>query len=246
MTVLGMTFVLCSSVLVGCGNSIPNLSKEDEQKVGEYAAMVMLKYDANHRSRLVDVYDPIFEEPEPEIEEIVEEEPIEEEVEEPKEETPVIDSLPEATDPVIVEPSITIENLLGLPTGVSLVYTGYSFSKSFPEDDSMDSYFMLDATEGKKFLVLHYQLINQSGDNQSIDLIRKHFSFKAIIPGTSTVASIFTSLDEDLSSYLGVIENGDADDVVLIFEEDENLDENLESLTLSVKDSENSGNYTLI
>lgn len=48
--------LLCTMMLsmTACGNEIPNLTEEESQRVGEYAAVTLLKYDANNRSRLVD------------------------------------------------------------------------------------------------------------------------------------------------------------------------------------------------
>ena len=40
--------------MTACGNEIPDLTEAESQRVGEYAAVTLLKYDANHRSRLVD------------------------------------------------------------------------------------------------------------------------------------------------------------------------------------------------
>ena len=47
--------LLAGSVLTGCGDKIVPLTQDQEQLVGEYAAVMMLKYDAKHRSRLVDL-----------------------------------------------------------------------------------------------------------------------------------------------------------------------------------------------
>ena len=42
--------------LSACGeNVIPEMTDEELQAVGEYAAITLMKYDANQRSRLVDI-----------------------------------------------------------------------------------------------------------------------------------------------------------------------------------------------
>ena len=48
--------LLCAMALTmtACGNEIPDLTEEESQQIGEYAAVTLLKYDANNRSRLVD------------------------------------------------------------------------------------------------------------------------------------------------------------------------------------------------
>ena len=44
----------CAVLFGGCASEIAELTPEQQQQVGEYAAFAMLKYDAEHRSRLVD------------------------------------------------------------------------------------------------------------------------------------------------------------------------------------------------
>ncbi len=47
--------VMCAG-LAGCGeNAIPDMTDEQVKMIGEYVAVTMMKYDANHRSRLVDL-----------------------------------------------------------------------------------------------------------------------------------------------------------------------------------------------
>ena len=43
--------LLCTMMLsmTACGNEIPDLTEEESQRVGEYAAVTLLKYDANNR-----------------------------------------------------------------------------------------------------------------------------------------------------------------------------------------------------
>ena len=41
-------------LLGGCGSQIAEMTEEQQAQVGEYAAFAMLRYDAEHRSRLVD------------------------------------------------------------------------------------------------------------------------------------------------------------------------------------------------
>ena len=40
--------------MTACGNEIPDLTEAESQRVGEYAAVTLLKYDATLRSRLAD------------------------------------------------------------------------------------------------------------------------------------------------------------------------------------------------
>ena len=40
--------------LSGCGNAIPDMSEEESAMITEYAAGLLLKYDKNYSSRLVE------------------------------------------------------------------------------------------------------------------------------------------------------------------------------------------------
>ena len=42
--------LLCTMMLsmTACGNEIPDLTEEESQRVGEYAAVTLLKYDCQH------------------------------------------------------------------------------------------------------------------------------------------------------------------------------------------------------
>lgn len=52
--VCGALLCVMALGMTACGNEIPDLTEAESQRVGEYAAVTLLKYDANHRSRLVD------------------------------------------------------------------------------------------------------------------------------------------------------------------------------------------------
>ena len=44
----------CTLFMGGCGSEIAEMTDEQQTQIGEYAAFAMLRYDAEHRSRLVD------------------------------------------------------------------------------------------------------------------------------------------------------------------------------------------------
>jgi len=51
---IAMISTMATVFLSGCGNQIPDMTKEEAIQVGEFAAVTLLKYDANKRSRLVE------------------------------------------------------------------------------------------------------------------------------------------------------------------------------------------------
>ena len=246
---------LCFTMLFSaCANAIPDLSPADEQRVGEYAAMVMLKYDASHRSRLVDLSKVVIPEPEPVEEVLPEPEPEEPEdievsgeIEEDEEDgqgadVNVVDN---TTAPSEEEINYTQEEVLGFAEGVSLVYRGYQFLSSYPENP-IDSAFSLDATAGKKFLVLNYTLYNQSGTAQDFNFMGdgdEKYVFKVVVNGDLSRTALITLLMDDLSTFKGTVDNGSGEDLVLLFEIDESVE--VSSLELVIKNTSISSSVIL-
>lgn len=248
---------LCAAMLFSaCTDAIPDLSPADEQRVGEYAAMVMLKYDANHRSRLVDLSKVLIEEPAPIKEIIPEPEPESEEPadisvdgsideDENGEEGGDVNVIDNTTEQPEEEINYTQEEVLGFADGVSLIYRGYQFLMSYPENP-VDSYFSLDASPGKKFLVLNYTLYNQSGSSQNFNFMgddETKYVFKVIVNGETSRTALITLLTDDLSTYIGTLDSGNGEDLVLLFEIDESIE--ISSLELVVKNPDMSSSTIL-
>ena len=221
--------------LSGCGNAIPSMDADVEQKVGEYAGLVMLRYDANHRSRLID-WSKIPQE-EPVIEEPVFTEP--EVLPEPEPEEDINRSgAVEVTDVAEeAEESMTPEEFLNLAEGMSLIYQGYSQSSSYPEDGEADS-FALDASSGKKLFVVHFILYNQSPQDQVIDFLGDGYAFKCKINDSVTRTALVTMLLDDMSTYRGTVAQGYGEQLVLIFEIDESVEVSTASLIIKGNDGQ--------
>lgn len=84
-----LDIILCSigiaCALSGCGQTVPVLTEEENEIITEYAVNLLLKYDKNYNSHLVD------------LSELEEETPVEPESETPDEEVPD-ESLPEESE----------------------------------------------------------------------------------------------------------------------------------------------------
>ncbi len=223
-------------VLGGCGNAIPEMTTEETRLVGEYAAIAMLRYDANHRSRLVDL--SLYPE-EPEVTEVAPVQPQPQQIEQAPSEQTQVQTTPEVSEPTFS----SAEEFLGLPSGVALTYRGFTVSDSYPEDFSQGTYFSVDATAGKKFVVLHFDLQNQSGSDQSFDFLYDGITFKAVINDSITKTALVTMLNDDMSTYLGSIANGGSEPLVLLFELEAADAENVSTVALNLKSDSNA--YTI-
>jgi hypothetical protein len=237
---LGVSFAVVligTSLVTGCGNSIPDMSEEEQQAVGEYAAMTLLKYDANHRSRLVDIVENV----EPEIEE----------------ETPSVETTPtpETSIPSTIEeiPVEAVQNTPGsiaeflkLPEGISIIYQGMEVCDSYPDDGAANNFFSLDASEGKKLLVLNFQLTNAGTVPQDINILGQSAVFKVSVNDSYTRTSLITMLEGDLSTYIGRVEAGSTNSLVLLIEIDKNMADSINTLSLTIKDTEDTYTTTLM
>ena len=223
--------------LAGCGeNQIPDLTDEEMQMVGEYAAITLMRYDANHRSRLVD-YSLLMETPEPEVTP----EPVE--TKEPAGMDPVDDT------PVISEGigngSATMEEVLELPEGLSVVYMGEELHKIYyPEGEN--SALSLPAAEGKQILALSFSIMNASDQEQSVDFLSMAPEFRVTVNGTYTRRALMTNFENDMSLYKGTIPAMQSVPLAILIEVEDTDAENLSSISLNLKNESNSCTIQLL
>jgi hypothetical protein len=216
--------------MTACGeNAIPDMTEEEMQTVGEYAAITMMKYDANHRSRLVELpseevqVSTVEQTPEvqPETTETVEQQEPAASVEQQQEEAPV-----------------TLTEAAGLPEGVSLDYLEYEICDQYPADGS-DAYFSVTASEGNSLLVAKFALTNGTSSEAAVDFLSNEGAFKLTVNGDYTRRALTTMLLNDLSTFQGTIAPGESQEAVLVIELEGDGTETISNLSLSLKiDSE--------
>ncbi len=216
--------VLCAG-LTGCGkNLIPDMTDEQVKAMGEYIAITMMKYDANHRSRLVDL--SRLEQKQPSVT------PSPEQPEEPSgmgavDDTPVVDS-------TVVENPYTMEDVLALPGGVVAVYSGYRLCDVYPDGEEGEL-ISLPAAEGKKLLVLSFLLNNTSDQEQQVDLLSSGAGFRITVNETYTRRALSTTFINDMLNFKGAIPAGSSTEVVILVEVSEETASSLSSVSLNVK-----------
>ncbi len=238
--------LICALLLGGCGSEIAEMTEEQQTQIGEYAAFAMLRYDAEHRSRLVD-YSEV--EAADEAKRLAEEAAAAAELARQTETGE--DQKPEGTydangNPVEVIDrtddgagyvSDTMEDFLELPNGVLLTYRGYTIQSSYPEDSDVSEYFVVDATAGNRFLVLWYSIYNGSGAEANINFLADSITFKCRVNDSNTATALVTMLDDDMSTLQTVMRDNDEMDCVLVFEINNDLADNIN--TIVVKMSKN-------
>lgn len=214
--------------LAGCGeNQIPEMTDEEMQLLGEYTAITLMKYDANNRSRLVDYSYMLVASQSNTGQEQGSQKPQVPEGMDPVDDTPIVGG-PAGGG---VTQSSSMEEVLGLSEGVSIVYTGQMLHDTYPEDGS----FTITSSTGKQLLVLEFVIINASDQDQSIDILSLAPDFKITVNGDYTRRAMLTLLEEDLSVYQGTIPSMGSASTVLVIELDDERAANLSSISLSLK-----------
>lgn len=227
LAVFGVAALL---MLSGCAeNQIPDLTEDEMQSVSQYVAITMMKYDLGHSSRLMDLseagasYTPgvTAPSPSPNPEESVGMAPVDD--------TPIVDS---EGQEVKIENNYTMEEVMGLPEGVSVTYLGYEMYASYPEDSD---FFSVTAPEGNKVFVLRFSLTNTSGEERSVDLMSSRVTYRITLNGNYTRNALTTGLLEDLSTYKDTIQAGGSVETVLLIQVEEETAEEISSVGIIIK-----------
>lgn len=229
--------LLCAMMLsmTACGNEIPDLTEEESQRIGEYAAVTLLKYDANNRSRLVD--------PEMVIAKLEKEAAKATQEEEKAEETGSTGTTEVAMPTAQEEITASMEDFFGLPEGVSIAYEDYMVADSYPEDGAAEEYFALDASMGKKLLVLRFHLTNGTEQEESIDLLNTNSRYIITVNDSIRANALTTMLPNDMSTYMDTLEPGQTQELVLLLEVNEDVAGDVQKIALRLKNASNE--YTI-
>lgn len=246
-SIFGLKYIILAMLMslgmTGCGNRIPEMTAEQAKQIGEYAAITLLKYDANHRSRLVDEETIAeYDRKQQSLKELMEQQNTKPSTEgmKPTENTPTVDAGEQTTNQQQIK---SLEESLAVPEGIGVSFQGYKICDSYPDDGSADKYFTLDATTGKKIMVLEFAVANQTSANVGVDFFSKTATFSASVGDGKRYSAMTTMLLDDLSTYAGTITAGESRKLVLLFEVEESIAEKITDVQLYLKND--SQTYTI-
>ena len=198
--------------------------------MGEYAAITLLKYDANHRSRLVGLQEEINPEQKPTEDTEPTQQPIADRPEQqPVNDTPVVDLTEED-----IESFDSMETALGLTEGITVAYTGSVISDRYPTEEEPGT-FIVSAEKGCKIVALEFVVTNNSGTEQKIDMSSKALSFAVISGNNFSEKSLSPVLYNDLAKYNDTLMNESGKKVVLLFQVEEAKAEISSGILLKIK-----------
>ncbi|MBO4899529.1 MAG: hypothetical protein J5509_04500 [Lachnospiraceae bacterium] len=235
---------LCVICLCGCGDEIPDLTPTQQEMITEYSAALLLKYDSSTPSRLlpegsvvsiayVDPNDPnaVLTETTPETETGTD--------------IPV-DNVPDVTSEDVSVTDVTTGQTSGggvagfsnflADLGVSFDYSGqYEVVDSYPEGGDVNPYFTVDASDGNKLLVIHFDLTNNSGSDMDVNLNNLNLRYRVSLNGGKNKFVMTTLLENDLLSYVGTLGSGQTEDIVAICEISEAEGADIQTIDFTVR-----------
>lgn len=213
-------FLACA--LTGCDTAMPELTEEENEMITEYAVDLLLKYDRNYDSRLVDL--EAYYEKQASLQARMQAQAVEDatkEVAEPEqaaseEQT----SGTEMANNTVEEPSASsIEEFYGIE-GMEFRYTGYDLTDVYPqgtEDEAM-VFFSMDATPGTQLLVLNFQATNTGGGQKDLNMLNYGMRTRINVGDGVSENVLSTMLLNDLQTYRGTLGPNESTELVAVIE----------------------------
>lgn len=243
--------VLSAAMLLsGCGAKMPDLTEEQSKQVAEYAAGLLMKYDTKHASRILS-----DEELQKELERLealaqrkAELEAMDQALEEEKQKEKERKEQKLSETPVIEQGGAEvagqyIDDFYGID-GIAIRYQGYEVTDAYPEAGE-ELYFQMQASNGKKLMVVKFAAKNESMEEKTLDMISIMPRFKIGINDETARYALSTLLLNDLSNYQGTLAAGEEITLVLMAEVSEELAGNISSISLMMQNNSNSATILL-
>lgn len=215
--------------ITGCAeNQIPELSEEHLETIKNYVAASMMKYNMGRKSRLVDLskYTP--------VEELPGAVPDAPQGMDPTEDTPIINSSSSGQNPSGGNKTYSMEEVLELPEGVTISFLGQATYDYYPEGGD-EAGFVINASEGKKLLVLSFYLENTGEQEQAVDLSFPDLRFSVTVNKEYTKRAMTTILLNDLFTYSDTLEAKGSAETVLVIEVDEGMEGSITAIDLGIR-----------
>lgn len=238
-SLLNIVLLAGALILTGCGEEPYELQDNERAVIVNYAAHIVAKYNVRQPEGYRYVYLPAEqeaggEEEQPQDIQTEETNEQEQQTDDRTQEDMPADNADAATEEV--KPAVTLSEALGLK-GVQAVYTGAELT---------DHYGTVVPNTGKKLMILHVTLQNQTGKARKCDMLSLLPVFQAKVNGMQEVTSELTILPENLSTWEEKIPAGGSADTIILFQVDEEEVASVEQLELKVTAGEMSSRVELM
>lgn len=217
----------CVFFLAGC-NDMKDLTDEETELIAEYAAGLLLKYDADYVDRI--------DEGDKAAQEMTEEASTEQEdtQETVTEEQNVQDTEDDAsTEERTVGSESDIAKIAGI-TGVSISLKDYQIVDRYPEAEEGDTVVGVEATDGYQLLVIRFQVQNTTENVVDVSLMDKQLDYHIVCNGANAANPMLTILMNDLGTLETAVQPGEEQEAVLLFQISDSMKEQLESMELYI------------
>lgn len=241
--------VMSAVLLTGCVDAMPDLTREQSGMIAEYAASLLLKYSPSYNYKIVS-------EEEIAAAKAAEQELAESQMQEEtgtSEEQMESENLQQTSDETFMETGETdpYDSVMYLSSSdadlaaelgindIIIKYQSYEVCDSYPQNSSG---FSVDAAQGKKLLIVHFDLQSSSDENVECNLFDYDLKVRMNVNGT-TIKALSTMLPNELMSYMDTIPAAEMADVVAVAEINDLSETDIESLVLTI--SSNSSDCTI-
>lgn len=246
---------MCSAMLVGCNKeeeeivtetvieteekNMFGLTESEQKMYAEYAAGVLMKYNAGSNMRVLEGQTLAKQEAKEEAarEQAARREQLAAEYEANKSQSNKTDNQTSGSNSLGSSQGSSVSYIsdMAVATGMNLftiTYSGYEIADTYPSSGE-DALLAIDAGQGKSLLITKFLVSNISGQTENFDMFSKQAKFKVNMNGAN-YKSQYTLLLDDLSMYKGDIEAGAIVETVLVFEIPESAASNIGDMVLSV------------
>lgn len=234
--------------LSGCGNAIPDMTQEQQDMVTEYAAQLLLKYDANYKGTILT--EEQSREAEEELIRDAELAALIQERQEMQQAAAGNESSGEGAGSSEPEaPAYTdVDSFLGVSDGVEIEYAGYLVCDSYPASTGANDWqgVARATSSNSKLVVFTFTLKNVSGSDYLLDMASLGAKFSFRINGNITKTSLTTLLTNDLMMYRDTIPAGETVDAVLLIEMPAADTENFSGIKMIMKLGNSRAETTLL
>lgn len=231
--VLGL-LAMSAVLLTGCVDSMPELTDEQSDIIAEYAAGLLLKYSPNYNYKIASEEEVAaamaaasVEAPETEQEQEAETDQAQTE-----QETDQGSLSPETQDAGAeqVQPAADLDFAAELGIDDLIIrYQSFEICNSYPQDNTG---FSVDAAQGKKLLVMHFDLEGLPEEDVDCNLFDYDIKMRVNINDTVSAMVLTTLIPNDLASYMDVVKAGEIVDVVAVAEIDDMTEQEIQTLVL--------------
>lgn len=217
----------CVFFLAGC-NNVKDLTDEETKLIAEYAADLLLKYDLNYVDR-IDEGDKAVQTMATDETTTEQKDSPEATTEEPEDKN-VNDSTIAKEQPVGSESDIA--KIAGVKD-VSIKLKDYQIVEQYPATDE-EEFIHIEASAGYQLLVIRFKVQNTAEDVVNISLMDKQLDYHIVCNGANAAKPMLTILMNDLGTLETVVQPGEEQEAVLIFQISDDMKEQLESVELYI------------